>query len=184
MFDSNAILLYLGEKTGQFMPGSVAPGAGGFVLLDDVRGQRHGTVFRPGSAFPPLRATEPNDYGATRYLFEAKRHYGILNDRLAKHEWMLGSEYTVVDMAVWGWGRMAPFVMGESPKDMSVWEQFPHVKRLMDTINARPAAARAEAIRDTPRVQDRIGCRGEAPHVPVPVRRRSPSTHRGGGNIR
>jgi GST-like protein len=93
-------------------------------------------------------APEPKDYAVSRYLFEAKRHYEILDARLAKHQWMLGDEYTIVDMALWGWARMAPLVMGASPKDVSVWEQFPNVKRMMDAVAARPAAARAEAIRE------------------------------------
>jgi GST-like protein len=147
VFDSNAILLYLGEKTGQFMPGS-SPQARADLLswmmfVASGVGPYSGQAVHFRHNAPPA-----NEYGAKRYLFEAKRHYGILNDRLAKHEWMLGSEYTVVDMAVWGWGRMAPYVMGSSPKDMSVWEQFPHLKRLLDVISARPAAVRAEAIRE------------------------------------
>jgi GST-like protein len=147
VFDSNAILLYLGEKTGQFMPGS-SPQARAdlfswMMFAASGMGPYSGQAVHFRHHAPPA-----NEYGATRYLFEAKRHYGILNDRLAQHEWMLGSEYTIVDMAVWGWARMAPYVMGSSPKDMSVWEQFPHVKRLLDVISARPAAVRAEAIRE------------------------------------
>ncbi len=147
VFDSNAILLYLGEKTGKFMPGS-SPQARAdmfswMMFVGTGMGPYSGQAVHFRHHSPP-----GNDYGATRYLFEAKRHYGILNDRLAKQEWMLGSEYSVVDMAVWGWGRMAPYVMGSSPKDMSVWEEFPHVKRMLDVINARPAAIRAEALRE------------------------------------
>ena len=75
-------------------------------------------------------------------MFEAKRHYGILNDRLAKHRYMVGDTYTIVDMAVWGWARLVPFILGEG-----AWETLPHLKRLLDEVNARPAAARAEAIK-------------------------------------
>jgi GST-like protein len=147
VFDSNAILLYLGEKTGQFMPDD-SPKARGDMLswlmfVATGVGPYSGQSVHFRHAAPP-----PQDYAVTRYLFEAKRHYGILDARLAKQEWMLGSEYTIVDMALWGWARMVPYVMGTSPKDVSVWAEFPNVKRLMDTINARPAAARAEAIRE------------------------------------
>ncbi len=147
VFDSNAILLYLGMKTGKFMPG--------------VSGQAHADLYSwlmfAATGVGPYSgqavhfrhfAPEPKEYAVTRYLFEAKRHYTILNARLAGREWMLGSQYTIVDMAVWGWARMAPFVMGSNAKDMSVWQEFPHVKRLLDAVNARPAAARAEALRD------------------------------------
>jgi GST-like protein len=93
-------------------------------------------------------APEPKDYAVKRYLFEAKRHYGIIDARLGEREWMLGDEYTIVDMALWGWSRMVPYVIGASPKDDSVWAQFPNLKRFMDAVSARPAAARAEAIKE------------------------------------
>ena len=146
VFDSNAILLYLGEKTGQFMPDD-SPKA---------RGELYSWLMFVASGVGPYSgqsvhmrhfAPEPKDYAVKRYLFEAKRHYGIVNDRLGQHEWMLGREYTIVDMALWGWGRMVPFVVGSSPSDASVWEQFPHLKRFMDAVGARPAVARAEAIK-------------------------------------
>ena len=147
VFDSNAILLYLGEKTGKFMPGP--SGQARADLLSWMMFAASGMGPYSGQAVHFRHfAPEPKEYGANRYLFEAKRHYGILEARLAEREWMLGSEYTVVDMAVWGWARMAPFVMGSSAKDASVWDALPNVKRLLDAINARPAAARAEAIRD------------------------------------
>ena len=56
---------------------------------------------------------------------------------------MLGSTYTIVDMAVWGWARMVPMVLGGE----EAWAKLPNLKRLLDEINARPAAARAEALK-------------------------------------
>ena len=141
VFDSNAILLYLAEKTGQFLPANT-PAARGELLswlmfvasgIGPFSGQAvHFKNFAP----------EPKEYALTRYLFEAKRHYGILNDRLAKHHFMVGDTYTIVDMAVWGWARLVPFILGEG-----AWETLPHLKRLLDEVNARPAAARSEAIK-------------------------------------
>ena len=55
---------------------------------------------------------------------------------------MVGDAYTLVDMAVWGWSRMIPRVMGEE-----AWAKLPNVKRHLDAINARPAAQRAEALK-------------------------------------
>ena len=55
---------------------------------------------------------------------------------------MMGNDYTVVDMSVWGWARVIPFVLGPD-----AWEKLPHVKLLLDEINARPAAQRAEALK-------------------------------------
>jgi GST-like protein len=147
VFDSNAILMYLGEKTGQFMPDDSLKSRG--ELLSWMMFIASGVGPYSGQAVHFRHyAPEPKDYAVSRYLFEAKRHYEILDARLAKHQWMLGDEYTIVDMALWGWARMAPLVMGASPKDVSVWEQFPNVKRMMDAVAARPAAARAEAIRE------------------------------------
>ncbi len=147
VFDSNAILLYLGEKTGRFMPPDT-PAARGELLswlmfvatgVGPYSGQCvHFRHFAP----------DPKDYAVKRYLFEAKRHFGLLDERLARQEWMLGDAYTIVDMAVWGWARMVPFVLGDSPTDPAPWESLPSLKRFVDTVNARPAAGRAVAIKD------------------------------------
>ena len=83
------------------------------------------------------------DYAVNRYAFEAERHYGILNDHLAKNRYMVGDTYTVADMALWGWARLAPFVLGEES-----FAKYSNVKRLVDEISARPAAVRAVALKD------------------------------------
>jgi GST-like protein len=54
----------------------------------------------------------------------------------------MGNEYTIVEVSVWGWVRVAPFVLGAD-----AWEKLPHVKRLLDEINARPEAQRTEALK-------------------------------------
>ncbi len=146
VFDSNAILLYLGEKTGQFMPDDSLKSRGDMLSWMMFIATGVGPYSGQSVHFRHF-APEPKDYAVKRYLFEAKRHWGIVNDRLGQHEWMLGSEYTIVDMALWGWARMVPFVIGASPQDASVWAEFPNVKRLLDAVNARPAAAKAEAIK-------------------------------------
>ncbi|MGF6408898.1 glutathione S-transferase [Paraburkholderia sp. MM5482-R2] len=87
-------------------------------------------------------APEPKDYAVNRYDFEAWRHWSIVDAHLAQYRYMLGEEYTLVDMAVWGWACVAPFVLGPD-----AWDKLPNVKRLFDEINARPAAQRAEAIK-------------------------------------
>ena len=56
---------------------------------------------------------------------------------------MLGDNYSLLDMAVWGWARAVPFALGAE-----AWEQLPNVKRLLDAVNARPAAQRAAALKD------------------------------------
>src|ERR1019366_5656096 len=54
------------------------------------------------------------EYAHNRYQFEAQRHYGILNDHLANSRYMVGDTYTIVDMAFWGWARLAPYVLGKA----------------------------------------------------------------------
>lgn len=142
VFDSNAILLYLGEKTGKFMP----PGspAGRAELLSWLMFVATGIGPYSGQAVHFRHfAPEKVPYADKRYQFEANRHWGIVNDLLSKRKYMLGDTYTIVDMSMWSWSRMVPFIMGED-----AWGRFPHVKRLHDEIAARPAADRAVKLKD------------------------------------
>jgi GST-like protein len=142
VFDSNAILLYLAEKTGKFLPADTPR----------LRGELLSWLMFVGTGVGPYsgqavhfrhNAPKGMPYAVDRYQFEARRHFGILDARLAKQPYMVGDTYTIVDMDVWGWARLMPYVMGdEAPA------QFPHVKRLLDEINARPAAARVAALRE------------------------------------
>jgi GST-like protein len=142
VFDSNAILLYLAEKTGKFLP----------PKGDKARAELLSWLMFVASGVGPYSgqsvhfrhfAPEKLDYAINRYAFEAQRHFGILDARLATRKYMLGDTYTIVDMAVWGWARNMPMVLGEA-----AWAKFPHLKRLIDEISARPAAQRAVALRD------------------------------------
>jgi GST-like protein len=142
VFDSNAILLYLAEKCGQFLP-EATPAA---------RAQMFSWLMLVATGVGPFSgqcvhfrhyAPEPKDYALNRYDFEAWRHWKLIDARLAQRRYMLGDSYTLVDMAVWGWARVVPFVLGGA----EAWAQLPNVKRLLDEINARPAAQRAEALK-------------------------------------
>jgi GST-like protein len=86
---------------------------------------------------------EPNPYALNRYDYEAERHWKILDAQLSRGRYMLGSTYTIVDMAVWGWARLIPTVMGSE----QAWAKFPNVRRLLDDINQRPAVAAVERLR-------------------------------------
>ncbi|MES2911151.1 MAG: glutathione S-transferase N-terminal domain-containing protein [Pseudomonadota bacterium] len=140
VFDSNAILLYLAEKSGQFLPQNTPV----------ARGQMLSWLMFVASGIGPYSgqavhfqhaAPEKNAYAINRYTFEAERHFKLLDDQLARHKYMLGDTYTLVDMAVWGWARALPRVLG--PEALG---KLPNVKRLLDEINARPAAQRAEGL--------------------------------------
>ena len=141
VFDSNAILLYLAEKTGQFLPGPSLKARG--EMLSWLMFVASGIGPYSGQAVHFRNfAPEPKDYAVNRYDFEAWRHWKIVDAQLGKHRYMLGDAYTLVDMAVWGWARAVPFVLGSE-----AWEKLPHVKRLLDEVNAQPAAQRAEALK-------------------------------------
>jgi GST-like protein len=142
VFDSNAILLYLGEKTGKFMPDNTP--ANRAQLLSWMMFIASGLGPYSGQAvhFKDY-APKGMDYAVNRYLFEAHRHYKVLDDHLAGSRYMVGNTYTIVDMAFWGWARMAPRIIGES----SV-AKYPNFKRLLDEVSARPAAARASVLKD------------------------------------
>ena len=140
IFDSNAILLYLAEKTGRFLPADTPVLRG--ELLSWLMFVATGIGPYSGQAVHfNLFAPEPKEYPRKRYAYEAERHWGILEERLGKQRYMVGDTYTIVDMAVWGWARAITRIFGENG-----WSSRPNLKRLFDEISARPAAARAEAL--------------------------------------
>jgi GST-like protein len=142
VFDSNAILLYLAEKTGRFLPPNTPIARG--ELLSWLLFVASGIGPYSGQAvhFKHV-APEPKEYPQKRYDYEAQRHWGILEERLARQRYMVGDTYTIVDMAVWGWARALPFIFGEG-----AWDTRPSLKRFVDEISARPAAVRAGALKD------------------------------------
>lgn len=140
VFDSNAILLYLAEKTGTFLPPDTPVNRG--QLLSWLMFVASGVGPYSGqSVHFQVHAPEKVPYAVNRYRFEAQRHYGILDARLAQNRYVLGEDYTIVDMAAWGWARLIPRVL-----DDAAWNDLPNLKRLIDEIDARPAAKRALAL--------------------------------------
>jgi GST-like protein len=146
VFDSNAILLYLAEKTGKYLapntPANRAQTLSWLMFIATGLGPYSGQAVH-FKHFAPRDLGQGLDYAHNRYQFEAHRHYKILDDHLANSRYMVGDSYTIVDMAFWGWARMAPFVLGEEG-----YAKYPNVKRLVDEISARPAAPRAIALKD------------------------------------
>ena len=140
IFDSNAILLYLAEKTGKFLPAAEHRGE----LLSWLMFAATGVGPFSGQAvhfkhFSP----EKVPYAHNRYQYEAERHFSVLDARLSVRPYLVGDAYSIVDMDVWGWARMLAFILGED-----AWAKFPNLKRLFDEISARPAAARANGLKD------------------------------------
>lgn len=141
VFDSNAILLYLAEKTGQLTPKDAA-----------ARGEMFSWLMFVATGIGPYSgqavhfshyAPAGSEYAINRYSREIERHYRVLDARLASRAYILGDDYSVVDICAWGWVRVAPFVLGERGFDA-----YPNVKRWFDLVNARPAVTRAMAIKD------------------------------------
>jgi GST-like protein len=133
LFESGAILLYLAEKTGRFIPADIRGRAdvlqwlfwqmGG---LGPMAGQNHhfGTF-----------APEKIPYAIERYTKETARLYGVLNKRLADRDYVAG-EYSIADMAIYPW--IVPYERQKQNLD-----DFPHVKRWFAAITARDAVVRA-----------------------------------------
>src|ERR1700675_2769223 len=137
VFDSSALLLYLAEKTVKVLA----------AKTDKARGELLSWMFFVSSGVGPYfgqsvhfrnYAPEKMPYAVNRYVYEAQRHFGILDARLAKQPYMLGNTYPIVDVAVWGGARLIPTVLGEA-----AWAKFPNLQRLFDEISAPPPAQRA-----------------------------------------
>ena len=142
VFDSNAILSYLAEKTGKFLPPDTPVNRGQLLSWLMFVGTGVGPFSGQAVHFKHY-APEPLPYAQTRYNYEAMRHYTVLNDHLATRKYMIADTYSIVDMDVWGWARAVPFVLGAE-----TWAKLPNLKRLVDEIEARPAAKRAVALRE------------------------------------
>jgi GSH-dependent disulfide-bond oxidoreductase len=141
VFDSTAILLYLGEKIGRFMPPATPMARAEMLSWMMFVATGIGPYCGQAVHFRHF-APEPKEYALNRYDFEAWRHWELIEARLARQAYML-DDYGIVDMAVWGWARMIPRILGSE----AAWERLPNLKRLLDEVNARPAAQRAEAAK-------------------------------------
>ncbi len=140
LFDSSAILLFLAEKTSKFITSSGTPEHAQLLSWLMLVATGIGPYSGQAVHFKHF-APEPKDYAVNRYLYEAERHWGLVDAQLSKGRYMVGDAYTIVDMSVWGWARAVPFIFGQE-----AWSRFPNVKRLLDEVNARPAVERVNAM--------------------------------------
>jgi GST-like protein len=95
-----------------------------------------------GRAFPVCGPRRPR-YAVNRYHREAERHYRVLDSQLAGRDYIVGSDYTIVDMSAWGWIDRTSRVMKGADDPLA---PFPNVKRWFTAIDGRPAVTRARAI--------------------------------------
>ena len=137
VFESGAILQYLGRKTGKFYP---ADERARVAVEQWLFWQMSGLGPMAGQAVHFRRyAPRQIDYAIARYSDEVNRLYGVMDARLANHEFLAG-RYSIADIACVGWVRLAE----REGQDLA---QFPHVKRWFETIRSRDAVKRAFAIR-------------------------------------
>jgi GSH-dependent disulfide-bond oxidoreductase len=145
IFESGAILIYLAEKTGQFMPSE--PRAR-YDVLQWLMFQMGGIgpMFGQANHFRSY-APEKIPYAIDRYTNEAGRLYGVMERRLGEVEYLAG-DYSIADIATWPWMRN-PDRRGQNIDD------FPNVKRWFEAIQARPAVQRGcEVLKDAGRSGD------------------------------
>ena len=143
VFESGAILLYLAEKFGEFLPA----GAGRAECLSWLFWQMGSGPYLGGGfghfyAYAPAKFEYPID----RFAMEVKRQMDVLNRRLGECPYLAGEEYTVADIAVWPWyGALAKGLLYGAAEFLSVHE-YTHVIRWADEIGQRPAVKRGRMV--------------------------------------
>lgn len=140
MFDSTAILLYLAEKTGNFLgvPEDRPELLSWLLFIASGLGPFSGQAVHFQYAAP-----DGLGYAVNRYRREAERHYQVLNDHLAGREFMVGDGYTIADMSAWGWLGRAGRVMKGVDDPLA---PYPNLNHLFQLVDGRPAAQRARAV--------------------------------------
>lgn len=137
VFESGAILLYLGEKTGQFLPRDLRARV---PVLEWLMFQMGGFGPMPGQVhhFLTLQDEADQRYGLARFSTETRRLYGVMDRRLAGHEFFAG-ELSVADFAILGWA----WRHARHRVDLA---EFPNVQRWYEAMMARPAVQRGFAV--------------------------------------
>ena len=140
LFESCAILLYLADKTGQLIPQD-APAR--YETIQWVMWQMGGLGPMLGQlgffhkfAGKDYEDKRPRD----RYVAESKRLLGVLNQRLAGRQWVMGDQYTIADIAILPWVRNLIGFYGAG--DLVEFNQFAELKRVLDVFVARPAVVK------------------------------------------
>jgi GSH-dependent disulfide-bond oxidoreductase len=140
VFDSTAILIYLAEKTRKLLglPEDRPELLSWLLFIASGLGPFSGQAVHFQFAAPEGLA-----YAVNRYRREAERHYQVLNDHLAGRKFIVGDTYTIADISAWGWLDRASRVRKGADDPLAA---FPNLKRLFETVDARPAVARARDV--------------------------------------
>ena len=138
LFESGAILEYLADKTGQFLPSA---GPERYQVLQWVHWQMANLGPMMGNAnhfknYGKNIADDPAqlEYGTRRFVGEVDRLLGVMDAQLSVNKYLAGSDYSIADIITWCWAMLANRLIDES-----VWDNFPHVKRWVDLVGERPA---------------------------------------------
>jgi GST-like protein len=144
VFESGAILLYLAEKFGAFLPGDHAARTECLSWLF----WQMGAAPYLGGGFGHFYAYAPTkiEYAIDRFAMEVKRQLDVLDRRLAEARYLAGGEYTIADMAVWAWyGALVKGKVYDAGEFLAVHE-YKNVLRWTDEISARPAVKRGRMV--------------------------------------
>ena len=147
VFESGAILMYLAEKFGAFLP---TEGARRAECLSWLFWQMGSAPFL-GGGFGHFYAYAPSkiEYAIDRYAMEVKRQLDVLDRRLAESPYVAGEEYTIADMAIWPWyGALAKGQLYEAGEFLQV-EAYTHVLRWTNELAQRPAVRRGRMVNRT-----------------------------------
>lgn len=137
VFESGAILIYLAEKTGRFL---AASGRARADALGWLMWQMGGLGPMAGQAHHFRRyAPEGNEYATDRFVAESARLYGVMDSQLAANEWLAGADYSIADIASWGW------VWYHRMHGQNL-DNFPAVSRWFFAMSEREAVQRGKAL--------------------------------------
>ena len=137
VFESGAVLIYLGQKTGKFWPRDLAAQV---PVLEWLMFQMGGFGPVPGQVhhFIALENELERRYGLQRYMVETRRLYGVMNERLATREYF-ANDLSIADFAILSW-------VWRHPRHQVDLADFPNVKRWYETLMVRPGVARGFAV--------------------------------------
>ena len=137
MFESGAILEYLADKSGLFLP---AAGRERYIVLQWLHWQMGGLGPMAGQNHHFCHyAPQKIEYAIERYVRETNRLYSVLDQRLAQHTYVGGDDYSIADMAIYPW--IVPW-----EKQGQTIDEFPDLERWFEMVKARPAVRRAYAL--------------------------------------
>lgn len=142
LFESGAILIYLAEKTGRFLPTDPATR---YETLQWLMWQMGGVgpMFGQVGFFHKYAGKDIEDKRPRdRYLTEAARLLGVLDQRLEGRDWVMGADYTIADMAILPWVRTMTTADGYNAADLVGFERFANVRRVLEAWLQRPAVQR------------------------------------------